>query len=79
MGGALGLAILSGIAAEITKASGHLGAIGAIVKGDRTAFMVAALFGAIALLLAITVIRGHKKDEQIATESISLPYVLIEH
>lgn len=72
MGGALGLAILSGIATEVTKASGHLGPVGAIVKGDQAAFTVAALFSAIALVLAITVIRSTKKDGHTAPEPIAL-------
>lgn len=61
MGGALGLAILSGVATEVTKNSAHLGHIGAIVAGDQAAFATAALFGVIALITAIAVIRPQKQ------------------
>ncbi|HMH70596.1 MAG TPA: MFS transporter [Candidatus Saccharimonadales bacterium] len=66
MGGALGLAILSGVATGVTEASAHLGAAGSVVQGDKVAFMVATLFGVFALILAITVIRTPKQTTKAA-------------
>jgi len=62
MGGALGLAILSGVATGVAGANQHLGAAIATVKGDQAAFMVATLFGIFALILAITVIKVKKQE-----------------
>jgi EmrB/QacA subfamily drug resistance transporter len=61
MGGALGLAVLSGVAASVTKASGHLGPVGALVHGFDRALIVAMAFMIFAVILAITVIRQPKK------------------
>lgn len=61
MGGALGLAILSGIAASTTAASLHLGATAALVHGFDRAILVAAGFMLFAVLIAITVIRQPRK------------------
>lgn len=61
MGGALGLAILSGVATGVAEASAHLGPVAAHLQGDKVAFMVAALFGVFALILAVTVIRSQKQ------------------
>jgi len=63
MGGAFGLAILAGVSAEVAKASAHLGPVAALVQGDRVAFLVAALFSLVALILAITVIRVEKQAD----------------
>lgn len=62
MGGALGLAILSGVATGVAGANQHLGAAIATVKGDQAAFMVATLFGVFALILAITMIKVKKQE-----------------
>ena len=61
MGGALGLAILSGVAASTAAASMHLGVTGALVHGFDRAILVAAGFMAFAVLIAITVIRQPRK------------------
>jgi EmrB/QacA subfamily drug resistance transporter len=61
MGGALGLAILVGVASSTAKSSAHLGPVGALLQGDRVAFLVALTFTIVALLLVITVIREKKQ------------------
>lgn len=63
MGGALGLAILSGVATAATTASLASGtaASAAAVAGYRAAFLVAAILTGIALLIAVLVIRQQKK------------------
>lgn len=61
MGGALGLAVLSGIAAATTTASMHLGHAAATLQGDKTAFAAASVFTIIALVLAGTVIRSKRR------------------
>ncbi len=62
MGGALGLAILSGIAASVTAASGSLGAVGALVHGFDRAILVAVVFMLFAATLAVTVIRQPQRQ-----------------
>jgi EmrB/QacA subfamily drug resistance transporter len=57
MGGALGLAILSGVAASVTAASTQLTATAALVHGFDRALLVAAAFMVFASVLAITVIK----------------------
>jgi EmrB/QacA subfamily drug resistance transporter len=63
MGGALGLSILSGIAATITASSANLGKLGAIVHGYDRAMLVALAFMLFAVVLAITVIRQPHKPQ----------------
>lgn len=77
MGGALGLAILSGVAASATVAS-HAGATAAIVHGDNVAFLVAASFMVVAALLAVFVIRQPKKTVASSAHSSS-PVVEVAH
>lgn len=57
MGGALGLAILSGIAASVTASSGYLGVRGALVHGFDIAMLVAIAFMVFTILLAVFVIK----------------------
>ena len=57
MGGALGLAVLSGIATSVAQANQSLGATGALLQGDKVAFVTAAGFAIVALLLAIFVVK----------------------
>jgi EmrB/QacA subfamily drug resistance transporter len=61
MGGALGLAVLSGIAATVTASSANLGKLGALVHGYDRAMIVALVFILFAVALAITVIKQPKK------------------
>jgi len=57
MGGALGLAVLSGIATSVAHANQSMGATAALLQGDKVAFVTAAGFAVVALLLAIFVIK----------------------
>lgn len=68
MGGALGLAILSGVATAATVASQASGAVAAAasVAGYRAAFLVAAILTGIALLIALFVIRQTKATTELA-------------
>lgn len=63
MGGALGLAILSGVATSVMQGS-HLGPMEALLNGDKRAFLAAALFAGIAFLIATFVIREQKRPAQ---------------
>jgi EmrB/QacA subfamily drug resistance transporter len=72
MGGALGLAVLSGIATEVAKSSQHLGAVGAVVAGNKAAFIGASILATAALLLAIFVIRNNASKNEGATEPVAL-------
>jgi EmrB/QacA subfamily drug resistance transporter len=60
MGGALGLAVLSGVAASVTAASAHPSTVGALVHGFDRAIEVGMIFIVFAIVLAITVIRQPK-------------------
>jgi EmrB/QacA subfamily drug resistance transporter len=74
MGGALGLAVLSGVAATITASSGYLGKVGATVHGFDRSIFVAIAFMIFAVALAVLVIKqprspkdkqgGHKKSTE---------------
>jgi len=57
MGGALGLAVLSGIATSVAQANQSAGATAALLQGDKVAFVTAAGFAIVALLLAIFVVK----------------------
>jgi MFS family permease len=57
MGGALGLAILSGVAASATAAAMHLGSGKAVVHGYSTAFLASSVFMLAAMGIAVLVIR----------------------
>jgi EmrB/QacA subfamily drug resistance transporter len=61
MGGALGLAILSGVAASATASALHLGTTGALLHGYTRAFLVGASFMLVAASVAVGVIRGKSK------------------
>ena len=71
MGGALGLAILSGVATAATVASQTQSAVDASVAGYSAAFKIAALFTGLALLVAIFVIRQSGTKTPV-TEPISV-------
>jgi len=57
MGGALGLAILSGVATSITAATMNPKAVASLVQGFDRAYFFAVAFALFALFLAITVIK----------------------
>jgi len=71
MGGALGLSILSGLAASITSNSLHLGAQGAAVHGYHIAFLASAGFMLVASLVAMTIIRTPRKPHSEETEAVA--------
>lgn len=65
MGGALGLAVISGVAASVTAASSQLGVNGALVHGFDRSMLMSVVFIVAAILIAIFVIRdSHKKLKQ---------------
>ena len=61
MGGALGLAVLSGVASSVTAHALHASSIEALVHGYDRAFLASAIFMIFALVLAVTVIRQPRK------------------
>lgn len=61
MGGALGLAILSGVAASVTASSSYMGKQAALVHGFDRAMVLAVVFMLFAAALAVTVIKQRKK------------------
>lgn len=65
MGGAVGLAVLSGVAAAVTANAASFSKTGALVLGFDRAYFVAVFFMVFAITLAITVIkqRKHTKEE----------------
>lgn len=64
MGGALGLAILSGIAASATTSALHLGILQASIHGYHVAFLVSVGFLAFAALTAAVVVHSPKKARE---------------
>ncbi|MDB5176248.1 MAG: EmrB/QacA subfamily drug resistance transporter [Candidatus Saccharibacteria bacterium] len=78
MGGALGLAILSGVAASVTASSAHLGALGAVVHGYDRALLVGLAFILVAAALGATVIKqprrsgAVKSHEQMPRKKVAL-------
>lgn len=76
MGGALGLSILSGVAATVTASSAHLGKAGALVHGFDRAMLVAMIFMLFAVILAITVIRQPKKPKDGGSDLKTMKVVL---
>lgn len=61
MGGALGLSILSGIAASVTASSAHLGITRAAIHGYHAAFLTAVTFMLLASVVALLVIRNQRR------------------
>lgn len=68
MGGALGLAILSGIAASVTVANLHLGTTAATIQGYHVAFLADVVF----MLVAVTVAALVVQQPKVATRSTKL-------
>jgi EmrB/QacA subfamily drug resistance transporter len=69
MGGALGLSILSGVAASVTAASARLGKTAALVHGFDRALAVGMLFIVFAVILAMAIIRQPNKPQAQETNS----------
>jgi EmrB/QacA subfamily drug resistance transporter len=73
MGGALGLAVLSGVATSVAQGSANLGPVTALLNGDKRAFLVASFFALAAFLIASFVIRETPRAaNQAATSPIPL-------
>jgi MFS family permease len=70
MGGALGLAILSGVAAAVTAAQTEMSLAEASVVGYRAAFLTASCLTALALFIAVFVIR--KQSTSVPAKAFSL-------
>jgi EmrB/QacA subfamily drug resistance transporter len=70
MGGALGLSVLSGIAASVTTHSLGLGRAAASIHGSRAAYLVAVGFMLIASLVAALVIRTPRRPQTEEAEAI---------
>ncbi len=76
MGGALGLSILSGVAATVTASSANLGPTGALVHGFDRAMLVAVVFMLFAATLAVTVIRQPRKPKSGGKEDVKMQVAL---
>jgi sugar phosphate permease len=74
MGGALGLAILSSVAASMTASHMSMGALEAVVYGYTRAYFVAALFIVIATIIGLLLIRDKKApiDAAVSAQSHAL-------
>lgn len=72
MGGALGLAILSGVSSSVVLSSMKFGPVEALLRGDKVAFTVAAGFALVATLFAMTLIRTAKVAKTTVTEPVSI-------
>lgn len=72
MGGALGLAVLSGVATSVAQGSTQLGGVGALLNGDKRAFIVASVFAGIAFLIATFVIREKSKPTEKIPEPVTV-------
>jgi hypothetical protein len=73
MGGALGLAVLSGVAASVTASSAYLGKAGALVHGFDRAMFVGVAFMLFAIFLAVAVIRQPRKQKDRHEPEHTLP------
>jgi EmrB/QacA subfamily drug resistance transporter len=68
MGGALGLSVLSGVAASVTASSQYLGAKSSLVHGFDKAMLASVAFIILAILVAIFVIRNRRVSQTDRTE-----------
>ena len=73
MGGALGLSILSGVAASVTANMMHLGATEAAIRGYHAAFFTTIGFLVLASLAAMVVIRTPKRPAAETTGTLRNP------
>ncbi|MET9880011.1 MFS transporter [Actinacidiphila glaucinigra] len=62
-GGALGLAVISGVAATVTSSLSHDGVLQALTSGYNAAMSVSAAVTAVAALLAVLVIRSPRRPD----------------
>jgi MFS family permease len=78
MGGALGLSIMSGVAASVTAANLSLGKTAALVQGYDHAMLVALVFMVFVATLAVTVIRQPRTPKHGGEASQSFKHIVIE-
>lgn len=71
MGGALGLAVLSGIATSVAQGSQNLGPLEALLHGDTRAFLAASIFAAVAFLIATFVLHDKKQPSAASATAAS--------
>lgn len=79
MGGALGLSIISGVAATVTAAAIHLTKVGALVHGFDISILVGLAFMVFATLLAVFVVNQPKKakvDDKPKKETLTAKPIL---
>lgn len=72
MGGALGLAVLSGVATSFAESSKESSPVAALLRGDKAAFAAASIITLVAMAVAIVVVRDKKRPDQ---NKISEPVV----
>jgi EmrB/QacA subfamily drug resistance transporter len=81
MGGALGLSILSGVAASVTSSSQIMGRSQALVHGFDAAFLLGSGFMIMAAILAIIVIKQQKpvshRDTKDSAPAVTMPVARI--
>jgi EmrB/QacA subfamily drug resistance transporter len=70
MGGALGLAILSGVATSFAHNASAQGPAAALLAGDKAAFVAASLIALAALVIAIVVVRDTGTRKTAASEPV---------
>jgi EmrB/QacA subfamily drug resistance transporter len=71
MGGALGLAILSGVAASVTQSVTNMSAAQALVHGYNRAFLTGLIFVVAAIVLAVTVVKQQKRPKEKASHLVA--------
>lgn len=71
MGGALGLAVLSGVSASVAQSTTTLAPKLALLQGDKAAFVAASIIALAALVIAIVVIREDKQQTAPMTEPVT--------
>lgn len=71
MGGALGLAVLSGVATSFSESGTSASPVAALLKGDKAAFAAASMITLVALLVAIFVIRDQKRPVSAIAEPVT--------
>jgi EmrB/QacA subfamily drug resistance transporter len=65
MGGALGLAVLSGVATSFAESAAKgTNPVAALLRGDKAAFAAASIITLVAMLVAIFVVRDKKQPDQ---------------
>lgn len=68
MGGALGLSVISSVAASVTAASGYLGTKGSLVHGFDRAMLASVAFIIVAILVAVFIIHDRNRKQKEPTQ-----------